>query len=250
MIELLSSQHLSFNILGLVNWSAAEIKKVRNLRTSGLTTQQGALVKVLMSGRHKDIHLSKTLCWLLRHGAVKEHLAISPEGYMNVEDLLNHKSLKNKFTVDDIKRVVETSEKQRFTLRCRNNILQICANQGHSLREVDDITLVPILSSEDLTVIHGTFYKNWINIQKEGISRMKRNHIHFAADLPHNKSVISGVRSNAQVFIYINLELALSDSIEFYMSVNGVILSPGNDRGYIEPKYFSRVSDINGKSLL
>ncbi|KAJ8973846.1 hypothetical protein NQ317_016400 [Molorchus minor] len=196
----------------------------------------------------RDAHLSKTLSWLLRHSFEKEGLQISSDGYINVNYLLLHNSLKGKYTVDDIKRVVDANDKQRFTLRIRNHILEICANQGHS-HKIDNLTLFPILSSEGITVIHGTFYRNWTNIKQTGISRMKRNHIHFATDLPHNKSVTSGIRPNAEVFIYINLDLALKKGIQFYKSVNGVILSPGNKEGIIEPKYFLKVCDTNGKSL-
>jgi|FrelakmetLWP11LW_1041352.scaffolds.fasta_scaffold204988_1 2'-phosphotransferase len=32
----------------------------------------------------------------------------------------------------------------------------------------------------DRTVVHGTFSKFWPLIKQSGLSRMKRNHIHFA----------------------------------------------------------------------
>jgi 2'-phosphotransferase len=53
--------------------------------------------------------------------------------------------------------------------------------------------------------------------------------------------VISGSRKNAQVFIYVDLARALADGIQFYKSANGVILSPGNANGVLEPKYFLRI---------
>ncbi|KAJ8934241.1 hypothetical protein NQ314_013487 [Rhamnusium bicolor] len=190
-----------------------------------------------------DVHLSKTLSWLLRH-----KLQVSTDGYISVANLLNHESLKGKYTVADIKRVVETNNKQRFTLRYKNNTLEICANQGHSIKYVD-LYLIPILTSDGIEAIHGTYYHNWTKIKTEGLSRMQRNHIHFAIGLPDNKSVISGMRRQVEVFIYVNLNLAILDGIKFYKSSNGVILSSGNDRGIIEPKYFLKVCDVNGKSL-
>lgn len=47
----------------------------------------------------------------------------------------------------DIERVVENNDKQRFKLRwnTKNNILEIKANQGHTITKVDDTDLVPIL---------------------------------------------------------------------------------------------------------
>jgi 2'-phosphotransferase len=39
--------------------------------------------------------------------------------------------------------------------------------------------------------------------------------------------------------------LFVSDGIEFHRSLNNVILSPGNSKGYIEPKYFSKVIEVS-----
>lgn len=78
---------------------------------------------------------------------------------------------------------------------------------------------------------------------------MKRNHIHFAKGLPTDADIISGVRSNAQVFIYIDLNKALADNIQFYESENGVVLSPGDPTGYLKPKYFLKVVTSSGTLL-
>lgn len=72
---------------------------------------------------------------------------------------------------------------------------------------------------------------------------MTRLHIHFATGLPKDESVISGIRSNAQIYVYINLKKALADNISFFKSLNNVILSPGNSSGIIEPKYFLKIVD-------
>lgn len=75
---------------------------------------------------------------------------------------------------------------------------------------------------------------------------MTRNHIHFASELPNKKSVISGARKNAEVFIYVNLDKALVDGIKFFKSANGVILSPGNHSGVLETKYFLKICRLDG----
>ncbi|VEN42441.1 unnamed protein product [Callosobruchus maculatus] len=196
-----------------------------------------------------DFRLSKTLSWLLRHGAVKERLTIGADGYIRVADLLNHRSLKGKCSIDDIKKIVETNDKQRFSLRCdENNELEICANQGHSLQCITEIAVIP-LTDTDAVVIHGTYYKHWATIKSQGLSRMSRNHIHFATGLPNDKTVISGIRRSAEVFIYIDLTKALSDGIKFYKSLNNVILSPGDENGFIKPKYFLKVVDKQNRLL-
>lgn len=75
---------------------------------------------------------------------------------------------------------------------------------------------------------------------------MNRIHIHFAKGLPNDGAVISGMRKSAQIYIYINLQKALDDGIQFFTSANDVILSPGNKEGIIEAKYFFKV--INSKT--
>lgn len=72
---------------------------------------------------------------------------------------------------------------------------------------------------------------------------MRRNHVHFAVGLPASKEIISGMRSFCEVYIYLNVDLALKDGIKLYESSNGVILSPGNQKGLIESKYFLKVLD-------
>lgn len=72
----------------------------------------------------------------------------SAEGYIRVDELLQHKSL-CKFSVADVERVVATNEKQRFKLRfhTETKALEIKANQGHSIQlsniELKLITKVP-----------------------------------------------------------------------------------------------------------
>lgn len=112
-----------------------------------------------------------------------------------------------------------------------------------------NVDLKSVSINEEIEFIHGTFLKNWDDIKKKGLSRMKRNHIHFATGLPKDKSVISGIRKSAEVFIYINLRLAIREGLQFFRSANNVILSSGDENGIILPKYFLKVCDKNGHSL-
>lgn len=195
---------------------------------------------------HKDIQLSKTLSWLLRHGATNEGLTLKPDGYIDVNQLLLHKNFKGKYNKTDIERVVNCNDKKRFNLRLNphTNILEIRANQGHSVSEVTDAALTPLLESKYSTVVHGTYYKCWPQIKCHGLNRMKRQHIHFAKGTLGDSTVISGLRKDAQIYIYIDLKKALDDGIKYYESDNGVILTRGNKEGYLLPKYFSKVVDV------
>ncbi|CAG9826880.1 unnamed protein product [Diabrotica balteata] len=119
---------------------------------------------------NNDIHLSKTLCWILRHEAKKLGLPIQVNGYLPVSLILKHPSLRN-YSTTDVERVVVSNDKQRFSLRNNNGVLEICANQGHSISVVDNSNLIPLSGDENIDVIHGTFYKNWESIKIEGLSR-------------------------------------------------------------------------------
>ncbi|KAJ5103287.1 hypothetical protein N7532_003816 [Penicillium argentinense] len=129
----------------------------------------------------------------------------------------------------------------------------IRATQGHSIKCVEAASFLEPLSLADEsklpeTVVHGTFHGAWPAIlQSGGLQCMRRNHVHFAtgpslesvlaAQQHRNKGqekdgkdqnqVISGMRQDAQVLIYLNLRKALAAGCPFWRSENGVILSEG-----------------------
>jgi len=118
--------------------------------------------------------------------------------------------------------------------------LYIRANQGHT-QEVPDLELVKITNTENYPlVVHGTYKKHWNNIKKGGLSRMSRNHIHFATGIFGDKEVISGMRSSCDMYIYIDLAEAIKDNIDFFLSANGVLLTEGIN-GVLPPRNFSHV---------
>lgn len=70
------------------------------------------------------------------------------------------------------------------------------------LQEIKDPKEVPVC-------IHGTYFKNWRVIKTEGLCRMGRQHIHFAAGELGDKQVISGMRKTCDIWIYINVKAAM-----------------------------------------
>ncbi|KAJ2785379.1 tRNA 2'-phosphotransferase 1 [Coemansia javaensis] len=190
-----------------------------------------------------EVRLSKFLSYVLRHGATKEGLALRSDGSVALDDLMKHAKLRAT-TFEQIRHVVDTNSKKRFALFQEGPDQRwfIRAVQGHSL-EVTDLPLIRITAdSLPGCIIHGTLKSRLPAIQQTGLSRMGRTHIHFTSGLPADGSVISGMRSTADVFIYIDRHKAMADGIEFYRSDNGVILSTGKDNsGTIPPEYFERV---------
>ncbi|KAK9449739.1 KptA family-domain-containing protein [Limtongia smithiae] len=208
-----------------------------------------------------DVTLSKKLSYLLRHGAVKERLSIGQDGFASIDDLLKNNRFK-KTLFKDITRIVAADSKSRYKLEYRGNPENeeaskttgqdwyIRANQGHSI-EVGNLEIIDITDYNECPIaIHGTYLDMWnSHIRSEGLSKMKRNHIHMASGMPGDDGVISGMRASADVFIYVNVRKAMEDGICFGRSANGVILTEGKD-GFIGPQYFEKVLTKKGESLL
>ncbi|KAF9916484.1 hypothetical protein FBU30_001326, partial [Linnemannia zychae] len=109
--------------------------------------------------------------------------------------------------------------------------------------EITDPSLVP-------TAVHGTMSSKWHLISKHGLSKMDRNHIHFAHGMPGDEGVISGMRQHCNLYIHVDTAKALGAGIKFYRSTNNVILSDGkNGDGVIPPMYFSRVERSSGEVI-
>nr|XP_034369233.1 tRNA 2'-phosphotransferase 1 isoform X1 [Arvicanthis niloticus] len=198
----------------------------------------------------RGVQLSKALSYALRHGALKLGLPMRADGFVPLQALLQLPQF-HSFSMEDVQLVVETNEKQRFTLQPGEPSTGplIRANQGHSL-QVPELELMPLETPQalPLTLVHGTFWKHWPSILLKGLSRQGRTHIHLASGLPGNPGVISvvpaGIRPNCEVAVFIDGPLALTDGIPFFCSANGVILTPGNAEGFLLPKYFKEALQL------
>ena len=69
---------------------------------------------------------------------------------------------------------------------------------------------------------------------------MTRNHVHFAVHEPGHRELISGMRSRAEVLIYLDVPKALDAGMNLWRSSNNVLLTRGLD-GVIPIDYFSKV---------
>ncbi|EST08590.1 Phosphotransferase KptA/Tpt1 [Kalmanozyma brasiliensis GHG001] len=100
-------------------------------------------------------------------------------------------------------------------------------------------------------VIHGTYTAAWESIlESGGLKPMSRNHIHLSKGKFGDKGVISGMRKSANRLIYIDIERAIQDGIEFVLSSNGVVLTPGDKESrLLGSKYFDKVEDQKGNTV-
>ncbi|VAI69550.1 unnamed protein product [Triticum turgidum subsp. durum] len=190
-------------------------------------------------------------------------LNMRSDGYVRVRDLLRlnletfAKVPLNSHTVDEIREAVRRDNKQRFGLLEEDGELLIRANQGHTVTTVTSESLLkPILSADEVSVcVHGTYRKNVDSILKYGLKRMARLHVHFSSGLPSDGGVISGtiflsssgMRSGANILIYLNVRKALQDGMKLYISDNKVILTEGFD-GVVPVKYFEKIETWPGRA--
>jgi 2'-phosphotransferase len=195
-----------------------------------------------------SVKLSKKLSFALRHGAPKLGLTLRSDGYVRLDDLLRCNGYRG-FSVEAVKEVVHSNDKQRFSLLEEDGgVLWIRANQGHSVTGLNEEELLtPIKDpSEAGSCAHGTYLKCWPSIAREGLKKMGRTHIHCAQGLV-GEGVISGMRASSEVIIYVNVAAAMADGIRFFLSDNGVVLTSGMD-GVLPPCYFARVINMKAAS--
>lgn len=193
-------------------------------------------------GAQEIVSLSKRLSWALRHGISELGLAMTTNGFVALGAIISHPRFKG---LDEyvVAQIVANNDKKRFALAYGNDgLVYIRANQGHSIQGVE-IDMRPVKSADEIPcAVHGTYYDAWEFIKKEGLNKMKRQHIHFAKGLPGDKEVISGMRTSAEILVYVDIGAMLADGIPVFESANGVILTPG-DKGIVAPKYFKEVRD-------
>ncbi|OCH96356.1 hypothetical protein OBBRIDRAFT_708771, partial [Obba rivulosa] len=195
-----------------------------------------------------EVRVSKTLSWILRHGSKSEGIAMRTDGYVRVDDLLESPKLQE-MTFEMLQEIVKNDNKSRYHLMSEpdpkdpaKEVWWIRANQGHSIKTVV-LDLQPISSVAEIPTgiaVHGTNKKAWESIREQGLSKMKRNHIHLAQGVA-GSGVISGMRTSSQILIFIDIQKAMDAGIKFYLSANGVVLTEGDAKGFLKPEFFARV---------
>jgi len=144
-------------------------------------------------------------------------------------------------TFEDIRIATTDNAKQRFSMKLNPALNPppdpksenpsdwvIRANQGHSIAVDSAALLVPItIESGNVpdVVVHGTYFGLYQAIlDSGGLKKMTRNHIHFSTGLPDGKQgVISGMRNDAELLIYVDIKKSLEDGGIWWISENGVL---------------------------
>ncbi|XP_009395346.2 uncharacterized protein LOC103980623 [Musa acuminata AAA Group] len=201
--------------------------------------------------------LGRLLTRILRHMASELNLNIRNDGYVRVRDLLKlnmttfAKVPLRSHSVEDIREAVKRDNKQRFSLLEEDGELLIRANQGHTIVTLNSESLLkPILSADEVPVcVHGTYRRNLESILQSGLKRMTRLHVHFSSGLPTDGEVISGMRRDVNLLIYLDVEKALQEGMKLFISDNKVILTEGLD-GVVPVRYFKKIETWPGREII
>ena len=162
--------------------------------------------------------ISKFLSLVLRHRPETVGLELSPDGWVDVDELLsacraNGRSISRAV----LNEVVATNDKRRFSFS--DDGQQIRANQGHSVDV--DLGLEPVEPPERL--YHGTVARFLEAIRREGLVRGNRQHVHLSADRQTADNV--GQRRGRPVILVVESGRMHADGHKFYLSDNGVWLA-------------------------
>lgn len=200
-----------------------------------------------LSEKFMDVRISKALTYLLRHGVAKEGVPYDKHGGVELDLILTLKQCKN-VEREFIYSLVDKCSKKRFIIyHDDENIERICACQGHSFKvepylsiEITEDNIISLDINPD-TVVHGTYQSCIKSIEKDGLSKMGRTHIHFGVNVPESGEVISGMRKSCEFIIFIDILEAIRDGYKFTLSNNRVILTPGNEAGFLPVSYISKI---------
>ena len=172
---------------------------------------------------------------VLRHDPGSIRLSLDENGWASIQELIDCLNRHGRRVDRDlIQRVVETSDKQRF--RISDDGLSIRANQGHSI----EIDLKLEKKSPPKWLYHGTAAKSMAAIEREGLLKQSRQHVHLSSDQVTARKV--GARHGKPVVLEIAAQLMEQHGHRFYQSETGVWLTEHVPPDYLNQRFtFSEI---------
>ena len=155
---------------------------------------------------------------VLRHAPKLANLTLDSEGWAIADELLSGMAKKGlQLSRQDLDYVVLNNDKSRFTFDASGS--RIRANQGHSLTV--DLKLEPVRPPDFL--YHGTHENAVPAILREGLRKMKRQHVHLSSTV--ETAIKVGGRRGKPVLFDVDADLMANNGYLFYRSKNGVWLT-------------------------
>lgn len=176
---------------------------------------------------NRSVKISKFLSYHLRHRPDLLELELAPGGWLAVDLLIEAAKKRDfPFTLTELQQLVEENDKQRFSFNETGNLMR--ANQGHSV--TIDLQLKPVIPPAIL--YHGTYSKVVALIEKQGLKKMSRHHVHLSLDIDTAKRV--GARRGYPVVFQVNTKAMSQTGYTFYCSENNVWLTESVPVEYIQ----------------
>lgn len=164
------------------------------------------------------IRVSKRLSRHLRHAPGEIGLELGEGGWVGVADLLAALAGHGRpVSPGELAEVIERDDKRRFALDATGT--RIRASQGHSV----PVELGLPSAEPPAVLFHGTVAAALAAIRREGLSPMRRNHVHLSADLA--TAVRVGARRGAPVVLRVDAAAMTATGHRFQVSENGVWLT-------------------------
>jgi 2'-phosphotransferase len=180
---------------------------------------------------------------LLRHDLDSQKIRYDPAGYASVQDIIKKIKRLNLVKMQELVEYDNKYDKQRLDLKFDSNMWKIRANQGHSLKNLDETKLLTELTEPLEFCIHGTEKKFLHSINTSGLSRMSRTHVHCVSKNPRStdfKTIISGFKRQSNCYISIDMKASMESGEKWFVSKNGVLLTTGP----ILPEFFLSITDL------
>lgn len=159
---------------------------------------------------------SRTLSWLLRHGAREAGVAMDAAGWVNVAEVLRATSM----TRAELEEIVRLNDKGRLELRDE----RVRACQGHSTENMpvtrDALEATWTERLDDDPIWHGTATDALPSIAERGLLPIRRTHVHLAAALESRV----GKRAAVDVMLKVDSRLVRASGQRIFDAPNGVVL--------------------------
>ncbi len=176
------------------------------------------------------VRTSKFLSLHLRHRPDLLGLILEPGGWVRVDELLAAAAQRGvSISRTDLDEVVARNDKQRFSFDPTGT--RIRANQGHSVTvdlELEPVEPPPIL-------YHGTSERTVAAIERDGLRKMRRQHVHLSGDSETAQRV--GARHGRPAVFEVDTTAMRGAGHTFFRSANGVWLTDA-----VPPSYLRRVT--------
>ncbi len=181
--------------------------------------------------KQQEKRISKFLSLVLRHQPDIIGINLDKQAWTDVEQLLKKSQKKGRYISREmLDYVVANNDKKRFAFSEDGS--KIRASQGHSIQ----VDLGYTKKEPPKRLYHGTHIGVEKIIQREGLKKMNRHHVHLSGDTETANRV--GQRRGKVVMFVVDTAQMYKDGHTFYQSQNGVWLTD-----VVPAQYLSKLNE-------